>query len=134
MSKSDIFSAPWAQSFEQAWNNEPEVVEPLARSGFNAAIGYGFIGQDSPALVIHIQGGRINHVAPPASEKLDWDLRASLETWESWRKSPPGLMALGMAYTTGKLRFAKGDYLTMIKNPVLAAPFARSFAVMAGMA
>ena len=65
---------------------------------------------------------------------MDWDLRASRDTWEGWRKSPPGMMALGMAYTTGKLRFVKGDYLAMLKNPDMAAPFVRSFGVMSSVA
>ena len=134
MSKSDIFSNLWAQGFEQAWNNEPGVVDPLARAGFNACIGYGFLGDDQPALVARINAGRISHVAPPAGEYLDWDLRASRETWEGWRDNPPGMMALGMAYTVGKLRFIKGDYVTMLKNPDMAAPFVRSFAVMAEVA
>lgn len=133
MSSPDLFTPAWAQSFEQAWNSEPAVVEPLARAGFNASIGYGLIDAEQPALVIHIQGGRIIRTAPPSGEKLDWDLRASRETWEGWRKNPPGLMALGMAYTTGKLKFLRGDYLTMIKNPELAAPFVRSFGVMASV-
>lgn len=134
MSNNDIFSTAWAQDFGQAWNFEPSVVEPLERAGFNACIGYGFIGDAQPLMVIHIQGGRVSRAAAPAGEQLDWDLRASRETWEDWCKNPPGLMGLGMAYTTGKLRFEKGDYLAMIKNPVLAAPFARSFAVMASVA
>lgn len=134
MSSSDIFSTLWAQGFEQAWNAEPSVVDPLARLGFNASIGYGLIDQDQPAIVAHIQGGRIHRAAPPAGERLDWDLRASRETWEAWRKNPPGMIALGMAYTTGKLRFAKGDYLAMLKNPDMAAPFVRSFGVMSNVA
>lgn len=134
MSNSDLFSTAWMQGFEHAWNAEPSVVEPLARLGFNASIGYGFIDQDQPSLVAHIQGGHIHSVAPPSGERMDWDLRASRDTWEGWRKSPPGMMALGMAYTTGKLRFVKGDYLAMLKNPDMAAPFVRSFGVMSSVA
>jgi len=57
MSNNDIFSTAWAQDFGQAWNFEPSVVEPLERAGFNACIGYGFIGDAQPLMVIHIQGG-----------------------------------------------------------------------------
>ena len=43
---------------------------------------------------------------------------------------PPGLMKLGIAYTSRKLRFTKGDYATMIKDPSLARAFVKSFALM----
>ena len=39
-------------------------------------------------------------------------------------------MKLGIAYTSRKLRFAKGDYATMIKDPSLAGAFVKSFALM----
>jgi hypothetical protein len=39
-------------------------------------------------------------------------------------------MSLGMAYTTGKLKFKVGDYMAMIKNPSMAGPFIKSFSVM----
>ncbi|WP_239033279.1 hypothetical protein [Leptothermofonsia sichuanensis] len=40
------------------------------------------------------------------------------------------MMGLSFAYLTGKLKFNVGDYQAMIKNPLMAAPFVRSFAVM----
>ena len=42
------------------------------------------------------------------------------------------MMALGMAYTRGKLKFNVGDYGAMIKNPAMAGPFIKSFTVMGG--
>ena len=41
-----------------------------------------------------------------------------------------GMMGLGAAYTTGKLKFAVGDYGAMIKDPRMAKPFIKSFSVM----
>jgi hypothetical protein len=41
-------------------------------------------------------------------------------------------MGLGMAYTSRKLKFNVGDYTAMIKDPRMAGPFIRSFAVMGG--
>ena len=41
-----------------------------------------------------------------------------------------GMMALGVAYSTGKLKFNVGDYGAMIKNPAMAGPFIKSFDVM----
>ena len=40
------------------------------------------------------------------------------------------MMALGIAYTRGKLKFNVGDYGAMIKNPAMAGPFIKSFTVM----
>ncbi len=37
---------------------------------------------------------------------------------------------MGVAVTTGKLKFATGDYASMIKNPKMAGPFIKSFALM----
>jgi hypothetical protein len=44
--------------------------------------------------------------------------------------SPPGMMGLGMAFTTGKMKFVVGDYTAMIKDPRMAGPFIKSFSVM----
>jgi hypothetical protein len=35
-----------------------------------------------------------------------------------------------MAYTTGKMKFAVGDYSAMLKDPRMAGPFIKSFSVM----
>jgi hypothetical protein len=40
------------------------------------------------------------------------------------------MMGLGMAYTTGKLKFKIGDYMAMVKDPRMAGPFIKSFTVM----
>ena len=63
-------------------------------------------------------------------EDIKWDIRASTENWISLIVKPPGLMKLGIAYTSRKLRFTKGDYATMIKDPSLAGAFVKSFALM----
>ena len=47
---------------------------------------------------------------------------------------PPNMMKIGAAYTTGKLKFVQGDYGAMIKDPRMAGPFIKSFAVMAKVA
>ncbi len=52
------------------------------------------------------------------------------DDWMSLIVKPPGLMKLGIAYTSRKLRFLKGDYATMIRDPSLAAAFVKSFALM----
>jgi hypothetical protein len=37
---------------------------------------------------------------------------------------------LGMAVTSGKLKFNSGDFKAMIKDPRMATPFVKSFTVM----
>ena len=63
-------------------------------------------------------------------ETLNWDLRASFDNWNKWLVKPPGMMGLGMAYTSRKLKFNVGDYGAMIKDPRMAGPFIKSFTVM----
>jgi hypothetical protein len=65
---------------------------------------------------------------------LNWDLRAKPEDWDKWLKKGVSMMSLGMAYTTGKLKFKVGDYMAMIKNPSMAGPFIKSFSVMGRVA
>ncbi len=43
---------------------------------------------------------------------------------------PPGMMGLGMAFTSRKMKFVVGDYSAMIKDPRMAKPFIKSFSVM----
>ena len=80
--------------------------------------------------MIQVEDGRIVSAGEYEAQSLNWDLRASRDNWEKWCKKPPGMMGLGMAYTTGKLKFLKGDYAAMVKDPRMAGPFIKSFAVM----
>ncbi len=41
------------------------------------------------------------------------------------------MTSIGLAVATGKLKFVKGDFGAMIKNPSMAGPFVKSFALMA---
>jgi hypothetical protein len=40
------------------------------------------------------------------------------------------MASMGMAVTMGKLKFVKGDFSAMIKDPRMATPFVKSFALM----
>jgi hypothetical protein len=40
------------------------------------------------------------------------------------------MAGLGMAFTTGKLKFLEGDYKGMLKDPRMAGPFVKSFSLM----
>ena len=72
-------------------------------------------------------------IEPPlivTGQKLNWDLRADRTHWEKWTTKGLDMMGLSMAYISRKLQFRVGDYTAMIKDPRMASPFIKSFAVM----
>ncbi len=127
---SNIFSPEWMAKFQDAWNNEPELSGELAKIGFDSVIGYGFDDDTDPAGVLTVKNGQVVESGKYSGQELNWDLRSSSDNWQKWLSNPPGMMALGMAYTTGKLKFNSGDYSAMLKDPRMAGPFIKSFAVM----
>ncbi len=127
----ELFSADWMKAYMEAWNSEPELAGELEKIGFSSIIGYGYEDEDSPRSVIVVDNGKITSIGPYNGESLNWDLRATPKQWDDWMAKPPGLMALGLAYTSRKLKFSVGDYAAMVKDPRLAGPFVRSFGVMA---
>jgi hypothetical protein len=126
----DLFSPEWMQVFGEQWNAEPELADALAKIHFNSVIGYGFEGDSNPTGVLTIQEGKVVSAGTYNGEKLNWDLRADLEHWQQWKTKGLNMMGLSMAYMTRKLQFQVGDYTAMIKDPRMAAPFIKSFAVM----
>lgn len=127
---SDLFSEEWMKSFMGKWNAEPDLAGALGKIGFNSIIGYGFDGEDAPRGVLTVVDGKAVDAGPYHGEALNWDLRASPEHWRKWLNDPPGMMGLGMAYTSRKLKFKVGDYGAMVKDPRMAGPFIKSFTVM----
>lgn len=126
----DLFSDVWMKSFMEEWNKESDLSGALAKIGFNSNIGYGFIGQNTATGVIVVENGVVTSAGAYNGESLNWDLRATPENWDKWVKNGLGMMGLGVAYTTGKLKFQTGDYSAMIKDPRMAGPFIKSFTVM----
>ncbi len=126
----DIFAAAWMQKLKDEWNKDVDFVKELANIGFTATIAYGFEHEDEPRAVLVIEKGKAVSAAPYDSQDYDWDLRANRDNWLKWLNKPPGMMALGMAYTSKSLTFRKGDYTAMIKDPRMAGPFVKSFIVM----
>lgn len=126
----ELFSADWMAKFKEEWNKEPELAAELEKIGFNSNIAYGYDGEDQPRGVLVVENGQAVAGESFNGQTLSWDLRASQKHWEGWMKKPPGLMGLGMAYTSRKLRFVVGDYAGMIKDPRMAGPFIKSFVVM----
>ena len=125
-----LFSDDWMVDFGNAWNDESDLGDALAKIGFNSVIGYGFDGEDKPRGYINVEKGYVTGAGAYDGRAMNWDLRASPADWEKWCASGIGMMGLGMTYTGGKLKFAVGDYGAMIKNPAMAGPFIKSFAVM----
>ena len=126
----DLFTPEWSKAYMDAWNSDTEIVSTLAHAGFNSVVGFGLLGEDDPSFVMTIENGRIITVSPKQGADLNWDIRANKDDWLSLVVKPPGLMKLGIAYTSRKIRFLKGDYATMIKDPSLASAFVKSFALM----
>lgn len=126
----NIFATQWMQKLVEEWNKEPELANELANIGFNSTIAYGFDNEDEPQGVLIIERGKAVLGTYFDDQEFNWDLRASKENWEKWFNKPPGMMALGMAYTSRELKFLKGDYTAMIKDPRMARPFLKSFTVM----
>lgn len=126
----DLFSSEWAHDFKEAWNADEEITTSLQRAGFNSVVAFGLSEADEPSFVMTIQDGAVSSINTAAVDDIKWDIRASTDDWLSLIVKPPGLMKLGIAYTSRKLRFRKGDYATMIRDPSLAGAFVKSFALM----
>ena len=127
---SELFSADWAHKYKDLWNKNEELVNQLGNSDFSSVVAFGVDGEDFPRVVLNVSKGLIVSAGSPNGESLNWDLRASPKEWDALVNKPPGLMKLGLAYTSRKLKFHKGDYAVMIKDPGLSTAFVKCFALM----
>lgn len=125
-----IFSDAWMKQLMDAWNNEPEVSQKLAEIGFNSVITCGFKDEENPRGVFVVENGICTRAGDWNGEKPDWDMRADMKDWLKWVEKGIGMMGLGTAYATGKLKFKHGDYKAMMKDPRMAGPFVKSFGLM----
>ena len=126
----ELFSDEWMKRYMDEWNNESSLSDELEKIGFNSTIAYGFDGEEQPRGIISIENGKAISAGAYNGEEANWDLRAKHDTWKGWMAKEMGMMGLGAAYTTRKLKFASGDYKAMIKDPRMAGPFIKSFSVM----
>ena len=131
---SEIFSPEWLATFAQNWNAEPALSGALAEIGFTSTIAYGYKGEPAPKGVLVVENGKVTAYGPYTGQPLNWDIRCTPEHWDKWLKKPPTMMDLGVAYTTGKMKFEVGDYGAMIKDPRMTGPFIKSFAAMSRVA
>ncbi len=127
---SDLFSPKWMESFQDVWNSEPGLADDLSKINFTSTIAYGFLGDDAPTGVLVVENGQAVSAGAYEGQDINWDLRASADDWAKWLKKAPGMMGLGMSYTTRKLQFKVGDYGAMMKDPRMAGPFVKSFSAM----
>ena len=79
---------------------------------------------------IKVEAGKVTEAGSYEGQELNWDLRADDANWNKWFKKELGMTGLGLAFTTGKLKFNVGDYKAMLKDPRMATPFIKSFSVM----
>mgnify|MGYP000444035102 CR=1 FL=1 len=126
----ELFSADWMNNLKDAWNADPEVKDKLAAIGFNSVITCGFKNEDKPRGVFVVENGECVRAGDYDGSKPDWDMRADRKDWMKWVDKGLDMAGMGMAFTTGKLKFLKGEFKAMIKDPRMAGPFIKSFSVM----
>ena len=126
----ELFSLEWADKYKDIWNSTDGIARELGSIGFNSIVAFGIEGEDEPRCVLTVSNGKVLKIGEHHGEDINWDLRASDEYWEHLLEKPPGLMKLGLAYTSRKLKFHKGDYAAMIKDPGLSASFVKCFSLM----
>lgn len=126
----ELFSDEWMKKFQEEWNNEPDLSGALEKIEFSSVIGYGFKGDDKAAGYIKVENGKVTDAGSYEGQDLNWDMRADDDNWKKWFDKELGMTGLGMAVTTGKLKFNSGDFKAMIKDPRMATPFVKSFSVM----
>ena len=129
-----LFSDEWINALKDAWNEDPEVSDKLAEINFSSVITCGFKDDDKPLCVFVVENGKAVSAGLYNGEKADWDMRATEDNWAKWIKKPLTMTSMGMAFATGKLKFVRGDFKAMIKNPSMAGPFVKSFALMGKIA
>ena len=115
---------------KDAWNADPEVKDKLAEIGFSSVISCGFKGEDKPRGVFVVENGECVQAGSYAGEQPNWDMRADRKDWMKWVEKGLGMTGMGMAFTTGKLKFLSGDFKAMLKDPRMAGPFVKSFSLM----
>ena len=125
-----LFSREWVEQFAAKWNADPDMVGPLNTIGFKGIIAFGYVDAEHPVILLEIAEGRVLKAGlfnAKTNPVIDWDLRAKPEQWDAWKKNPLTLSKLGVTVSSGQLKFMKGDYRKMIRNPNMATAFLRCF-------
>jgi len=125
-----LFDDEWMKGFQEQWNTAPNLSGALAKINFNSVIGYGYPKDETCLGFINVVDGVVTEAGAYDGRELSWDMRAEQKNWEKWLKKEIGMTGLGLAFTTGKLKFKCGDFKGMISDPRMAGPFIKSFGAM----
>ena len=125
-----LFDDAWMKAYQEQWNNEPGLCDALEKINFNSVIGYGFPDDETCTGYIAVEKGKCVDAGSFDGRELNWDLRADEKNWTKWLSKEIGMTGLGLAFSTGKLKFKKGDFKAMISDPRMAGPFIKSFGAM----
>jgi hypothetical protein len=125
-----LFDDAWMRKFKDEWNRDPYLASHLEQINFSSTIAYGFPDEDAPRACIVVENGYITKAEKYTGQQLNWDLRARENHWKEWLSREVGTTGIGLAYSTGKLKFIEGDYKAMIRNPKMSSPFIKSFSAM----
>lgn len=129
----EVFSEEWMVKYKSLWNGDNEHIKQLSDSDFSSNVAFGLIDDDKPRIVIEIHQGIITDLSVYTDQSLDWDVRGTPIFWMGVSKKSPSLMKLGLAYTSRELKFLKGDYVKMIKDPRLSNAFIKCFKFMSAV-
>ena len=130
MTANSVFSREWLSAYADEWNRDEAFVQTLLEAGFSARVAYGLPDEVEPRVCLLVENGHATPTDLKSAEAADWDLRAEDAQWCEWFRQPPGLFALGLAFTNRGLHFRSGDYPSMVKNPPIAGSFVHSFLLM----
>ncbi|MGB5277677.1 MAG: SCP-2 sterol transfer family protein [Gammaproteobacteria bacterium] len=125
-----MFTDEWARAYMEIWNSDREITDMLGSAKFSSLVAFGYKDENEPRFVMTIENGHMVSIGRKPEDDINWDLRAEEKFWLGVLSRPPGLMKLGIAYTSRALFFNKGDYKTMIKDPALAGAFVKCFSLM----
>ena len=127
---SKLFNENWMKRFQSEWNKNTQQAKMTELQNGKLTIGYGFPEEGSPRGCIVLKNDQIIEAGQYRGQSLDWDLRAKELHWKDWLSREIGSSSIGLAYTTGKLKFLCGDYWQIIKNPEIRQSFIKGFSVM----
>ena len=125
-----LFNEDWMKQFQSEWNKDTRLTKNTALPRNKLTIGYGFPEEGSPRGCVVLNNGQMHEAGPYQGQALDWDLRAKELHWKDWLNREIGSTSIGLAYTTGKLKFHSGDYWQIIKNPEIKQSFIKGFSIM----
>ncbi len=127
---SDVFSEAWMWEYARLWNAEQVMVRELARQRFNAVVGYGVLGEETPHSMLVVVRGVAEQAGYYDGRKLDWDLRANPADWRQWLREGFSLSNILVAVGTGRLQIWNGDHKRILRKPPLVGALLRAFALM----